>query len=88
MEINNQADTSLPAYNTFKDYLENTKSLTCEWKKCNMYYHRLINLSSLHIENEIKLIRQENIEQDELGYTNVSSAIPVSRFSLGQELKT
>ena len=44
-----------------------------------MYYHRLINLSSLRIQNEIKLIRQENIEQGELGYTNVSSAIPVKK---------
>lgn len=78
-KLNNQADTSLPAYNTFKDSLENTKSLTCEWKKYNMYYHRLINLSSLRIENEIKLIRQENIEEDELGHTNVSSAIPVKK---------
>ena len=44
-----------------------------------MYYHRLINLSSLRIQNEIKLIRLENIEQDELGHTNVSSAIPVNK---------
>ena len=44
-----------------------------------MDYHRLINLSSFRIQNEIKLIRQENIEQDELGHTYVSSANPVKK---------
>jgi hypothetical protein len=78
-KLKNQADTSLPAYRTFKDSVETRKVSTYEWKKYNMYYHRLINLSSLRILNEIKLIRLENIEQDELGHTNVSSVIPVNK---------
>jgi hypothetical protein len=78
-KLKTQADDTLPAFKTFRDSLDNNKSLTYEWRKFNQYYHRLINLSTLSIKKEIKLIRQENIEQDDMGHTNVSSAIPVNK---------
>ena len=78
-KLKNHADDTLPAFKTYRDSIDNNKSLTSQWRKYNQYYHRLINLSTLRIQNEIKLIRQENIEQDELGHTNVSSAIPVKK---------
>lgn len=78
-KLKTQADDTLPAFSTFEASLNNKKSITFEWKKLNIYFHRLINLSSLRINNEIKLIRQENIEQDEMGHTKVSSAIPVKK---------
>jgi len=78
-KLKTQADDTLPAFKTFRDSLDINKSLTYEWRKFNQYYHRLINLSTLSIKKEIKLIRQENIEQDDMGHTNVSSAIPVNK---------
>jgi len=78
-KLKTRADCTLPAFKTFSESLDNSKSLTYQWRKFNQYYLRIINLSTLSIKKEITLIRQENIEQDDMGHTNVSNAIPVNK---------
>jgi hypothetical protein len=76
-KLNSEENPSLPAFWTFQESLQAPKSLTSSWKKSNKFYHRLINLDPTALKKEIKQIRFEDIDQDELGRTNVSSAIKV-----------
>jgi hypothetical protein len=74
-----QVNQFLPAFRTFEFNLENHKSLTYGWRKSNLFYHRTIHLSPLDLKKEVDLIRFENIDQDDMGHTNVSNAIPVRK---------
>ena len=71
------ADQSLPAFSSFQQCNQSPGSFTFSWKRENRFYHRLISLEPKALSKEIKVIRFEDIDQDELGHTNVSSAIKV-----------
>ena len=63
--------------------LQSLNSFTISWtssvplEKEQQIYHRLISLDPKALSKEIKLIRFEDVDQDELVHTNVSSAIKV-----------
>ena len=70
-------DPSLPAYNMYHNNILQKTSIASSWKKSNKLYHRIIAINSNICLKSIKKVRFENVNLDELGRTNVSSAIPV-----------